>query len=200
MPSTDADKIAYCDCLEAVKARLAVVRAIANRSVTTGNEGFDGEVACLQLRKALEWIAFATLAANRARYSEAHEGLTTEWKAKRILERLERMNPAFFPVPLVVQGRQPDGTWNFAPLGEGFLTRDQFILLYDRCSDAIHSWNPFRPGPRVIDLTHSFVAWVDRIERLLGFHYIRLVDQTEMLLVYFNHPTLKKVAAFSATP
>jgi hypothetical protein len=200
MPSSDADKSAYCACLEALKPRLQVVRALVARSLTTGNESFDGEIACLQLRKALEFIAFATLAANRDRYAEAHRGLTGEWKASRILDRLEQMNRDFYPVPLVVQGRQPDGTWNFAPLTDGYLTKDDFTFLYDRCSDAIHTWNPFRPGPRVIDLNRNFAEWVARIERLLDFHYIRLVDQSELLVVYFNHPTLKSVAAFSATP
>ena len=98
--TTEADKIAYCNSMEQIKRRLGLLRTVTSCGLRTGDEGADAEFACLQLRRALELVAFATLAANRQRYSEIRSDVQNEWRAKQILDRLKELNPAFYPVPV----------------------------------------------------------------------------------------------------
>lgn len=199
MTTTDADNVAYCTCMLGVRTRLRLVRSILSHSFTTGDAGFDAEFACLQIRKSLELVAFGALSASRERYSEVHSGVTSEWKAKQIFERLERIHPDFYPVP-VSHVVQPGGKTRLDPLPDGFLTKDEFTFLYDKCSEAIHSWNPLRPGPPVVQLDRPLDEWVDRIERLLNLHFIRLVGQPDLLVVYLSYPPDGRVRAFTGSP
>jgi hypothetical protein len=183
MPTTtDADKVAYCSCMNQVSRRLGIVRAITFGTVRSGDPNADAEFACLQLRKTLELVAFATLCANRERYAQIRADVGREWRATKILERLRKANADFYPQPvkdLWLPGRQ----WRLVPTPADSLTEDDFVFLYDRCSDAIHEWNPFDPRPRNIDLKRPVADWAGRIERLLKLHLIRLIDQDDVLVV-----------------
>jgi hypothetical protein len=151
MTTTDADKLAYCSCMDQVNRRLRILEGLYRGHVTTGDESADSELACLQLRKALEQVAFAALAASRAAYAQKRPQFASDWRAKAILAQVEAVHPDFYPLPLVPEKVGP-GRWHFEARAEGFLTRDEFIFLYDTCSEAIHDWNPFKSGPRVVDL------------------------------------------------
>ena len=145
--TSEADKVAYCNCMEQVKRRLRLIRLETTGGIRTGDEGADAEFACLQVRRALELTAFATLAANRERYSQIRADVENEWRAKRILDRLKQLHPDFYPVP-VSPNRVGPGRWHFSEITDGYLTQDEFVELYDKCSDVLHEWNPFRPGRR----------------------------------------------------
>lgn len=182
MTTTDADKLAYCSCMDQVNRRLRILEGLYHGHVTTGDASADSEFACLQLRKTLEQVAFAALAASRAAYAQKRPQFAGDWRAKAILEHVEAVHPDFYPLPLVPQQVGP-GRWHFEVRTEGFLTRDDFIFLYDACSGAIHDWNPFKPGPRVVELRRPIAEWADRIEKLLAFHRIRLLDQDDILVI-----------------
>src|SRR5262245_50732639 len=197
--TTDADKIAYCNCMEQVKRRLELTRVVTTGRLRSGDEGADAEFACLQVRRALELTAFATLAANRDRYSQIRADVENEWRAKRILERLEKVHPTFYPVPVIPKRLGP-GRWHFDERPDGYLTRDEFVELYDKCSEVLHEWNPFRPGARLVDFRLSIAEWSERIERLLEFHHVRLIDQAEVLLVRLTDPSDGKAHVLTGTP
>jgi hypothetical protein len=197
--TTEADKVAYCNCMEQVKRRLRLIRLATTGGIRTGDEGADAEFACLQVRRALELTAFATLAANRERYSEIRADVENEWRAKRILDRLKQLHQDFYPVP-VSPNRIGPGRWHFSEITDGYLTQDEFVELYDKCSDALHEWNPFRPGHRHIDFRLSIAEWSARIERLLDFHHVRLVDQDDVLLVRLTDPADGKAHVLTGTP
>jgi hypothetical protein len=185
MTTTEADKLAYCGCMDQVSRRLRLIAAIASGKVTTADESADAEFACLQLRKALEQVAYASLAASREAYSQVRPQVEREWNATRILERLEKIHPKFYPVPVSPVRLAPDRV-HFEIVEDGFLTRDDFVFLYDQCSDVLHDWNPFRQGPRVVERKRPIGEWRNRIERLLGCHRIRLVGQPEILVVQLS--------------
>jgi len=105
--TTEADKIAYCRCMEQIKRRLGLIRALASGAVRTGDKGADAEFACLQLRKALELLAFAALSVNKGCHEKLRKNFETEWRAKRILERLRQAHPDFYPVPLIPSSQGP---------------------------------------------------------------------------------------------
>jgi hypothetical protein len=168
--------------MDQVSRRLRLIGAVASGAVSTGDESANAEFACLQLRKALEQVAYAGLAASRERYAEVRPQIDREWRATKILERLAKIHPGFYPQPVAPVRRGPN-RWHCDPVVDGFLTCDEFVFLYDKCSDVVHDWNPFREGPRVVELQRSVADWAARIERLLEYHLIRLVDQRDVLLV-----------------
>jgi hypothetical protein len=99
MSTTDSDKIAYCACMDDVRRRLGVLNALTSGRVTVGDQSADAEIACLQVRKMLEQIAFASLAASRAQFMY-------EWRATQILDQLATLHADFYP-----QGRSALEGW-----------------------------------------------------------------------------------------
>lgn len=64
-----------------------------------GSEGHDGEVVGMLLRKVLEQIAFGSLVAHRETYDEFHKDAATIWRAKELIDRIEKIHPNFYPSP-----------------------------------------------------------------------------------------------------
>jgi hypothetical protein len=168
--------------MDQVKRRLELVARITSRKITTGDDSADAEFACLQLRKTLEQIAYSALAASRDHYAAARPHVEREWNATKILERLEKLHKDFYPVPLSIE-RVADDRVHATPLTDGFLAKSDFVFLYDKCSDAIHDWNPFRPGPRIIELQRPIEEWTQRIHRLLSQHWIQLLGEQDRLVI-----------------
>jgi hypothetical protein len=181
----DTDKRIYCACMDTIKPRLRIVRSLAGGSLSTGDGRADGELACLQLRKALEQVAFAALAANRRRYAEAHAHFPIEWNAKTILGRLRELHPEFYPIALDPPVHTEPRCWHFPGYPKDVLTEEEFVFLYDRCSQILHEWNPYRIEVRVVFFGRPLEEWADRIERLLRWHRIQLLGRPEHLVVQF---------------
>ena len=96
---TDADMQIYCNCMEEIKRRTSAVSAVLQGPYTTLYRITNLEFLCLQVRKILELIALASMAAYKDEYARQHEKFAKEWRAKRILKELEILNPGFYPVP-----------------------------------------------------------------------------------------------------
>lgn len=155
MKASREDLVIYCSCLEEVKRRLKVVRSITQAEFSTDNVEMDAEIACLQLRKALELIAFASLSANHSLYTRVHGDISSAWSAKRILNKLEKLHPDFYPRPILFEGESEGGVKHFANVKSGYLTRAEFVVLYDKCSSVVHAWNPRKLGVRRVDFGHA---------------------------------------------
>ena len=76
------DTSRYLQCMQEVRERLKLIELVTERKLTTGREFSDVEFVFLQLRKILELIAFASLTANKEKYSAVHAKFATHWKAK----------------------------------------------------------------------------------------------------------------------
>jgi hypothetical protein len=163
--------------MEEVRDRINLVQTVGAHRITTGRDVFDVEIVFLQMRKSLELIAFASLTANKDQYAAAHAKFSEHWRAKGVLQELEKVNPAFYPVPIEMPQLQ-DGVKHCAPIMDGFLTKEDFELLYDKTSDIIHVGNPFSPRPPKLHIKYSVKQWVSRIQRLLALHVTHLVDGT----------------------
>jgi hypothetical protein len=191
--------IAYCNCMEDVKARLKLIRSITDGHSPLGDGGLDGEVVCLLLRKVLEQIAFSSLVAHRANYEEVHNDLGSVWRAKRLLERIEKLHPDYFPMPVRRGVSNQFGVQHhFDPVEEGFLTKDEFVFLYDTASNGIHTWNPFKDAERVLNFQRPISEWVIRIEALLDHHIVHFVGTRDVWLIQMDSPEDHKVHAFVA--
>jgi hypothetical protein len=191
--------VSYCNCMEDIKSRLLKVNRILIGHSPMKNEGLDGEVVCLLIRKSLEQIAFSSLIANKDAYALVHADFAKAWRVKKLLERLETIHPSFYPKPVAFSTIDTGRVKHLLDVTDGFLTCEDFVFLYDSCSEVLHTWNPYRPGPRVVDTQRPLAEWVNRMQRLLDLHYIRLAGQEGVWVVQMNHPTTGKVHAWQAS-
>jgi hypothetical protein len=191
--STALDR--YCNCMEEIRHRLGIVASLGEHKISTGTKETDIELAFLQLRKSLEVLAFASLIANKDKYSIAHANFASHWKAKGMLECIEKLNPDFYPVPLELPKLLDTGVKHCDRIADGFITKPEFELLYDKSSEVLHSRNPFTTKDPVIKLVYSTKQWVERIQRLLAFHLVRLVDEKIWMIHIPNEGPVKGYAA-----
>lgn len=170
--------------MEEIKKRTHAVHAVLALKHTTAYPATNIEFICLQIRKILELIALGSLVANKDEYARQHQKFAEHWRAKAILDSIEKINPKFYPVP----GKQiVDPTTGkvkeLVTLKEGFLTRQEFPDVYNACSGAIHAANPFGTAVDYASLEKSIPLWMEKIKQLLNHHQIQLLNESEMLWV-----------------
>lgn len=195
----NADLKIYINCLHSAKRRLALIERLTSGELKIDHESIDAEFACLQLRKCLELIAFSSMAAHREIYSQAYADFHTHWKAKRLLERIGKLHGEFYPTPIRIE-RDGADTVKLHRIMNEYLTKDEFVFLFDKCSDALHEWNPYRTDPRVLNLEKPVQEWVNRIRRLLDWHVVHLFGGGGVWIVQFNDPSAGAVRAYPAAP
>jgi len=97
----------YCDCMGVIRDRMNAVSAIMAGQIHIGVPGHaclkdqTAELIFVQFRKVLEGIAFASLSANKDKYSEVHANFLRHWRAKDMLAVMDTINPNFYPMPLL---------------------------------------------------------------------------------------------------
>jgi hypothetical protein len=185
--ATGPENKIYVDCMIQLRERLECIEWLQSTAAfIRGDHFFLTELIFLQFRKTLELLALASLAAHRDRYSQANAKFREHWKAKAILEAIERLNPGFYPraVRLASRTQSPSGRnrANYEVIKDNVLTQAEFAQLYDASSEVLHTRNPFSEKPEAIDVLYPPLVWVDRIRQLLRTHFI-LIDN-EALLVH----------------
>lgn len=186
----------YLRSMEDIKARLLIVKRITQGFQPLEGDGLNGEIVCLMLRKVLEQIAFASLAAHKDAYTAVHSDADYTWRAKRLLERLAEIHPNFYPLPLRRSAAASVPDYHHFDNVEDFLTQDEFVFLYDTASGGLHTWNPYKSGPRVLDFKRSIAEWVQRIERLLDTHFVRFLGSTDSWLIQMDNAEDHKVHGY----
>ena len=174
--STDAEL--YCNCMEQLLPRFELAKSVFAKQITSRHDFLDAEIVFLQFRKMLEQIAFASVVANKDVYSKVRASFATDWHATRMLKQLGEVNLAFYPQPLKEASRKVEGgkrRIHLEPLLDGFLTKDDFVRLYDYCGDILHSQNPYKSACPTIHVGRSAKEWLSRIENLVALHRVRLV-------------------------
>lgn len=167
----------YTNCMEEIKKRTEVITEHLNGGYNEKYLITETEFLCVQLRKVLENIALASLVANKEKYSSVRKNFASDWNAKRILNDLEEANPNFYPKP-TEQIRKPDGTFSMVDITKGFLTKDQFVHLYNKCGELLHADNPYG-NKKNFEIFYSQIGnWLKKIITLLNHHVITLSDET----------------------
>lgn len=201
MSSVEKLATQYCGSLNDIRVRLELVRSICKGSLSAGAELLNYEIAAVNLRKVLELIAFGSLTANKAAYTAAYVGIEKKWRAKALLDDLEKIHADFYPKPLqrpAISGGAPRH-FHFEFQNTGFLTRDEFIELYDVCSKVIHTRNPFA-ADTTVDFRITVVEWAERIEKLLSFHLFRLSGMSQIWIGELVAPSDGKSHIYIASP
>lgn len=191
---------AYLAYMKDIKRRIAkLCRIVVFQHSPTKDSNWDNEVVYMMLRKTIEELAFTALVAHKDAYAAAHADFETHWKIKKLFERIEKLNADFFPKPLKPATPSTDRVWHFEPRSYDYLTRDELEFLYDVCSEVLHAWNPYRSGEWAIHIKKPIAEWVTRLENLLAFHYIKLLDGS-LWLVQMNTAPSGDVTAAQAGP
>jgi len=134
------------------------------------------EAAVLQIRKALESIALASIAPNKAQYAAFRAmatdspDYTKDYHAGRTFNTLEKINKDFYPVALLPAVRQPDGTYHFDRKQSGFLSKKRFETVYDRLGKYLHAHNPWATEKHLHNLVKDLPQIVDQAFGLLDLH------------------------------
>ena len=192
----------YRTLMEGVKLRIALIDKIM-----TGEHKLPDvpmlESAALQLRKVLELIAFGSLVANKKAYSAAHANFAGEWNAKKLLAKVGRLNPNFYPTP-VKQTRPhiPGIQIQHEKILNGYLTKVEFVRAYQQCSELIHTTNPYSGAPP-LDLkaySKDFFEWRQKIVTLLSLHELHLFNEPGMAVCSMNDGGMDRVAVYRFEP
>ena len=185
MPKPDNVKMEqkYIRCMKEIKERIEVVWLIVKGEIDVKYVITTAESAALQIRKILELIALSSLVANSEQYREKRANFRQDWHAIRILETLESVNQNFFPKPISSHSISQDGS-ELVDVESGFLTRPEFIELYDRCSALLHAENPFdnryEKREQKKFLYQEIPACMNKIITLLNLHIVQPVDEDRM--------------------
>jgi hypothetical protein len=194
------DTATYIDCMKKVRDRVNIVQTIHAGGINTGIDFLNAELVCVQFRKALELIAFASLTANREKYAQAYADFERDGRAKRILEKIEKLNPDFYPVPFgepIPDSSHPNKFTFPPPADNDALTRREFELLFDTTSEILHMRSPFSTKPPT-DIVYPVERWVLKIQKLLAVHMVHLVDSPMRWVVRI--PKVGDVQLYPAAP
>lgn len=132
----------------------------------------------------MELIALGSLVAQKELFSKVYADFAKYWNAELLVKDIERLNPRFYPEPIVQQASKKPGVFmDWVPRKDDFLTRDDFLKLYKKCGAIMHSGNPY--GSQVdLGYYEKMVGfWRNRIVYFLSAHLIRLVGEERLYLV-----------------
>lgn len=155
-------------------ARLVVCEEFL-RSYNESKNHYVLESAILQMRKALEALAFAAIAPNKIEYAEFRSkaqnnpDFTKDYNATSILQYLSKVNADFYPIPISSPIPVSPSNWHFDRRTDDSLTKNEFERFYDRLGKHLHSDNPWandkgltnlvKDIPKVILATRSLLSW-----------------------------------------
>lgn len=187
--------------MEEIKRRIAVIHFLSAEKNTILYKATTIETICLQVRKILELIALGSLAANKKEFSKFNDKFGKMWNAKFILNDIKKVNPSYYPHPLVEKKSKDPAIKNqLDDLETGYLTPQKFVKVYEKCGAIMHADNPF--GSK-IDFSYyekNIPIWVTEIMALLNNHKIKLVNDENMYLVHMKEDRDDKVYAYTFAP
>lgn len=170
---TEAQTI-YLGKISEALARLAACERFLG-SYTASKDVFALESAILQMRKALEAVAFAAIAPNKNQYAEyraqaeINSDFTKDFNARSIFQFLSKVNADFYPLPASAPIAVSSGHWHFDRRKDNSLTKGKFERFYDRLGKHLHADNPWGNDkglenlsgdiPEVIAATRSLLSW-----------------------------------------
>jgi len=161
--------------------RIDVIADHLNNVTTEKYLVIEVETVCLQFRKVLEKIALMSLVANKKLYAKQHEKFAKHYHAERIMNDLERINPNFYPVP-IERLKSEDGVDKLVEVENGYLTKEEFVKIYEKCGGMMHAQNPFASEKPIIEISENFSNWLKKIYNLLNYHKISLFGGEKMLV------------------
>jgi len=155
----------------------------------------------LQLRKILELVAFGSLVANKESYSLAYEKFATHWNARLLLRDLERVNPDFYPKPMVeTPSADPRALLQLKDREADYLTREEFERAYEKVRAIMHAANPYGSQTDFKYFLEKLPAWRTQIVNLLNNHKVRLLNDSGFYIIHMKEEGDDKVHYYRFDP
>lgn len=167
-----------------VKRRMEAIRTIALKEKTTSFPVTNIEFMTLQIRKIIEHIAMGNLIANKELYEEYSVRFSDNWNAKYIFRDLERLNPKFYPEPVKTDSTK--GVEEWMDIDKDYLTKDDAIKIYEKCSGLMHASNPYGSQVDVNFYQEKMPIWYNKIMNLLNQHLVHMVDGEHVFFITMN--------------
>jgi hypothetical protein len=183
----DVDGEKYCNLMEEIKLRINVVTYFLSGQGHALYEPSTLESICLQIRKILELVAFGSLVANKEAYTAVFTKISKAWNANDILIELEKVNPDFYPVPIVELPSGVPGvkTRHEKRVGD-YLDETEFKEVYGRCGAMAHAANPYGKGIDYGYYARMLPVWRTRIVNLLNARNIQLLGNPGIYLIHMT--------------
>lgn len=198
---SDPDVEKYCGLMEEVKLRIAVVDYFVSGRGNALYQPPTLESACLQLRNVLELIAFGSLVANADAYTSVYSKASKGWHAADLLRALERVNPEFYPVPVIeVPSTVPGVLLAHKKRETDYLAKADFPEVYGRCGVMAHAANPYGKGIDYNYYQKTLPSWRTQIVNLLNNHEIHLLNRPGMYVIHMKEGRDDKVHWYKFEP
>lgn len=177
----------YLGLMNEVKKRTTAISHILNKQKTTSYQATNIEFMCLQIRKILELISLGSLVANKHEFEKEQIKYQKYWHAERILNDIERLNPDYYPRPIIEkQSDIPNVKNELIDKKDGFLTKTEFIKVYEKCGKIMHADNPFGSKVDFDYYEKQITKWLDEIIGLLNSHIIKLKGDDNFYLIHMK--------------
>ena len=197
----EPDIIKYCNLMDEIKRRTAVITAFGSGGAAALYKATTIESVSLQFRKILELIALGSLVANKNEFSKVYADFAKCWNAQYLLKDIERVNPNFYPRPIVESPTsQPGVKMEWQDKKDGFLTKTEFLKLYEKCGAIMHAGNPYGSQIDYGYYERNVQGWLDKIIGLLNSHTIRLVNDPNLYLLHMKEDGDDKVHHYVFAP
>lgn len=137
---------------------------------------YDLESSILQMRKALENVAYAAICPNKSEYekfrasSEDQPDFRKDFNATKILNLLSKVNKNFYPLPILPAIEQEDGIKHFGRKETGYLSKKKFSKFYDRLGKYLHADNPWANEKQIQNLANDIPNIIKQVYSLLELH------------------------------
>lgn len=114
----------------------------------TGDSLADVSLCYLMLRMICESMVLASVMVHDAFLGTLRKRIVRkQWNAGRIVKEIERVNPEWYPIPVIVTHVDPDPEDHIPPCDYeidrlprgGWLTQAEFTKLYSTCNAYLHA-------------------------------------------------------------
>jgi hypothetical protein len=167
----------YTVLMEEVKRRHACIRVLLEGQ-TGFHHVFIREFSFLQLRMICESIALGCLVAHGDIKATGTRYFRKQlWSAAEIIDKLEKLHPDFFPVPVSAKVTGPC-TSHLGAGPQGAITKANLLTLYGKCGSVLHRGTRDRlmsgTIPTQTDLP-DIAQWTNALRDLLQEHVILML-------------------------
>jgi hypothetical protein len=166
----------YVGMMEEIKLRVKGLHQYYRGEATMAHGQIAREFCFLQLRMICEIMAIGCLLIHK-HHSDVKQ-FEKLWHAGDVMDRLERLNPNFFPKAVTIT-RLPDTNFDCKDVTPAPLTKKQFLTMYGKCGAQLHRGTIKEIATGIpassIDLTDAH-EMSNKIIELLRVHRIASAD------------------------
>jgi hypothetical protein len=177
----------YAALMEEIKARMSWIESAVAASANWPSPQATYEFGYLQLRLICETLALGCLVVHGE--GGLRKKLKSEYAADKIIDRVEKLHPDFYPRPSIVSLHE-SGRYDVHIKDSEFFTKNDLVKLYWKCGGILHRGNlkglmsrgaPEDGFPQIRDS-------LEKLKSLLHCHTIFFLDNKTMVVCHFRHP------------